>query len=282
VSSETSHAVPGGRETWYRRLANYDTLAAPFRLRRAIQKSVTIHRHIMTLIRFACSPRLRKLIGDPKLQVIPVHNQTPLSEKMPSNREEWEQLRENIYQRYVPKDPDLRDKKKEKAAIDRLVGMKELIVHCECALVSYLHRHRDASYPAFSYIGVSKLSCKPCHLWLSAYNLHAKAGRYRTKGSHDKWYLGWKTPLLDANTQAKVDEALVREVEKEYTEKEKARRAQAKKRIRSVSDSANSSEADNFHVVGAEKMNSPRFEKVEDAYMSSVETLKNMGSLDEL
>jgi hypothetical protein len=224
---------------------------------------------------------MRKLIGNTKLKVIPVDHQTPLSEKMPSNREEWEQLRENIYDRYVPDDKDLRDEKKEEAAIDRLVGMKEPAVHCECALVSYIHRHRDASYPVFSYIGVSKLSCKPCQLWLSAYNLHSNT-RYCTKGSHDKWYLGWKTPLLDANTQAKVDEALVRQVEKEYTEKEKAMRA-AKKRIRSLSDSSNLSEGDNFHIVGAEKKNSPRFEKVEDAYLSSVETvLKNKGSLDEL
>jgi hypothetical protein len=56
---------------------------------------------------------------------------------------------------------------------------------------------------------------------------------------------------------------------------------EAKKRIRSLSDSSNSSEGDNFHVVGAEKKDSPRFENVEDAFLSSIEIiLKNKGSLD--
>jgi hypothetical protein len=234
-------------------------IVGPFRLRRAIQKSVTFHHHIMTLVRFACSPRMRKLIGNTKLQVIPVVHQSPLSKILPSNREEWEQLRENIYDRYIPENKDFRDKKKEKAAIDRLVGKTNASgVHCECALVSYIHRNPDPSFPAFSYIGVSKLSCKPCHLWLSAYNQHANSGRYYTKGCHDKWYLGWKTPLLDEKTQAKVDEALVREVEKEYTEKERARRAQAKNRIRSISDGSNSSEGDNVYVPGGKKENPPQ------------------------
>jgi hypothetical protein len=121
---------------------------------------------------------MRKLIGHTDLQVIPVDHQTPLSEKLPSNREEWEQLRKDIYDRYTLEDNDLRDEKKENAAVDRLVGMKEPAVHCECALVSYLHRNPNPLYPAFSYIGASKLSCNPCHLWLSAYNLHANSGRY--------------------------------------------------------------------------------------------------------
>jgi hypothetical protein len=83
--------------------------------------------------------------------------------------------------------------------------------------------------------------------------------------------LGWKTPLLDANTQAQVDEALVREVEKEYIEKEKARR-QAKKRMRSLSDSSNSSEADNFEVPAeGKKKNYPRHEG--SNFLSSFETI---------
>jgi hypothetical protein len=258
--------MPGGRETWYNRLANYDTLV---RLRRAVEKCVTFHRHVMTLVRFACSPRMRKLIGNTKLQFIPVVHQSPLSKTWPSNREEWEQLRENIYDRYIQEDKDYRDKKKEKAAIDRLVGMtKALGVHCECALVSYIHRNPDSSFPAFSYIGVSKLSCKPCHLWLSAYNLHAKSGGgYYTRGSHDKWYLGWKTPSLDANMQAKVDEALVSQVEKEYSEKEKERRTQAK-RIRS----------DNVYVPGG-KVEPTKFEEVQ--ILSSIQAFlqRNAGRM---
>jgi len=41
--------------------------------------------------------------------------------------------------------------------------------------------YRD-SLPALSYIGISKLPCKLCHFWISAYNKHTSADKYRTKG----------------------------------------------------------------------------------------------------
>lgn len=33
-------------------------------------------------------------------------------------------------------------------------------VHCECAIVAHLHQY--TTVPAFSYVGVSRLSFKPC------------------------------------------------------------------------------------------------------------------------
>jgi hypothetical protein len=200
---------------------------------------------------------MRKLFDNTIVQIIPVDNPIPLSENLPSNREEWEQFRKDIYDRHDLED-GIRDAKTEEAIIDRLLKMKKLAVHCESALISYLHR--NPSFPAFSYIGVSKLSCKPCHRWLSAYNQHANSGCYYTKGSHDKWYLGWKTPLLDEETQAKVDEVLVHKVEQEYCAKEKELgKARAKKRIRS-SDSSNSSESGRIRF--GKRGNQPQKEKV--------------------
>lgn len=68
-------------------------------------------------------------------------------------------------------------------------------IHCECSLIAHLEKNRDAQNctPAFSYIGVSKLSCLPCSLWICAFN--KRGGRqYRTRGSHGKWCWPWGAP----------------------------------------------------------------------------------------
>lgn len=70
------------------------------------------------------------------------------------------------------------------------------MVHCECALIAFLETdtaNRWSAIPPFSYIGVSKLSCRACHCWIKAFN--ALGGRkYYTRGSHSKWYFSWAMP----------------------------------------------------------------------------------------
>ena len=52
--------------------------------------------------------------------------------------------------------------------------------------------------PAFSYIGVSKLCCAPCHLWIQSYN-DLPGPKFYTRGKHGKWYRGWLMPELHKN-----------------------------------------------------------------------------------
>lgn len=86
-------------------------------------------------------------------------------------------------------------------------------MHCECGVVAYLYQY--SAFPAFSYIGVSKLSCKPCYYWIKAFNKTMNT-RFRTKGYHDKWYGGWARPALrKPNNQAKVDAKFLSFVEGE-------------------------------------------------------------------
>jgi hypothetical protein len=186
---------------------------------------------------------MRQMLHNTTFEIVPVDHETPISGNWPSSEEEWEHLRTDVFDRHNM-DENPRDPKAEEAVITRLIKDTKETVHCECALISYLHR--NPSLPAFSYIGVSKLSCKPCHLWLSAYNEHANM-LYRTKGSHDKWYMGWRRPLLDDKVQAKVDDAVIENVETEYCELEEAT-GKAVKRVEAVSDSSNSSEADVYHM----------------------------------
>ena len=97
----------------------------------------------------------------------------------------------------------------EAGVIRILAAANPKTVRCECALISYLHRNYNG-IPAFSYIGISKLRCKPRYDWISAYKEHAKSSRYNTKGCHDRWYLGWKGLLLDPVAQKEVGGGLVR------------------------------------------------------------------------
>ncbi|KAI0057339.1 hypothetical protein BV25DRAFT_1920188 [Artomyces pyxidatus] len=83
-------------------------------------------------------------------------------------------------------------------------------IHCECALVSHLHRKQCAvndakkkagSLPIHPYIGVSKLSCYGCQLFLDAYLFALKDQKTRfkpffTRGSHNKLYAYWVSPVL--------------------------------------------------------------------------------------
>lgn len=68
--------------------------------------------------------------------------------------------------------------------------------HCESALIQYLAtKHGDSwdHVPAFNYIGVSRLSCGACGVWLEAFNKVSRQ-KFYTRGSHGKWYWPWAMP----------------------------------------------------------------------------------------
>ena len=50
--------------------------------------------------------------------------------------------------------------------------------------------------PAFGYLGVSKLSCAPCQLWIQGYNTLPGQFLY-TRGTHGKWY--WPSGMPQLN-----------------------------------------------------------------------------------
>ena len=111
------------------------------------------------------------------------------------------------------------------------------IIHCECAMVAYLHKY--AAFQAFSYIGVSKLSYKACHYWMEAFN-SAMSTKFRTRGSHDKWYGGWASPGLgESANQRKVDAVFLAFLEGELCKHQLEKRMA---RMSGASDSSGSHE----------------------------------------
>ena len=72
--------------------------------------------------------------------------------------------------------------------------------HCECMLIEYLCASQEGPWrdtPPFSYLGVSKLSCNACRIWIKSFNKQGAPSReFYTCGSHGKWYWPWAMEIL--------------------------------------------------------------------------------------
>lgn len=174
----------------------------PYPLRRQIEKLTSHHRYFQALIAFAHSPRLRLAFTlAESVETVSLQTVTPTGEiAVPTSATSWAKALHDlcdVHQFQVLEE-------RAKPIIDYLESHHHQAsvphqVHSECALVAHYDLERTASVgyaPPFSYIGVSKLSCKPCHLWLSAYNTRPGAPRFYTRGSHGKWYFPWSPPTI--------------------------------------------------------------------------------------
>ena len=84
--------------------------------------------------------------------------------------------------------------------------LTSILVHCECRLIChYIQEIREGKERPYSYVGVSKLSCRACYLFISSVN-QVMDCNWLTKGCHHKFYYPWKFPNLSrgGNTVATV------------------------------------------------------------------------------
>ncbi|KAI0310877.1 hypothetical protein OF83DRAFT_1178113 [Amylostereum chailletii] len=75
-------------------------------------------------------------------------------------------------------------------SLKRIARRYKAHVHCECALLASLHGRRFIPY-----IGVSKLSCKLCHMYFSAYS-EVMGASIATQGYHSQLVVPWLSPDL--------------------------------------------------------------------------------------
>ena len=69
------------------------------------------------------------------------------------------------------------------------------VTNCECQLaLHFLKKSLNQPRP-YSYIGVSKLSCRGCDIFPSALN-KVYGSKFYAKGCHHKWYYPWRFPPL--------------------------------------------------------------------------------------
>jgi len=84
--------------------------------------------------------------------------------------------------------------------------------------------------PCFSYIGVSKLSCNPCQIWIAGYN-RQQGPEFYTRGTHGKWYWPWG---ISATDESVLGQYMVSEICAAYYEY-----CRSQHRLKRTSDGSN-------------------------------------------
>ena len=142
---------------------------------------------MLALILFAQSKRMRSTFFSSDIKVIPAKKRRPILLTWPSTEQAWRDLLLSIYGKQEVKSENKSEveiSEKEVAKKASTFGVADK-VHCECAIIVHLHQY--TTVPAFSYVGVSKLACKPCYYWIKAFNENMST-KFSIGGSHDKWY----------------------------------------------------------------------------------------------
>lgn len=175
-------------------------------VRRALEKLTSLYRYIEVLVRFANSPRLRRA-STFELIISPVTPPARRQVTLPSSIDEWESTVD-----YVCAGKELATADWARKQAIELAGHYDdsylCVTHCECSLIAHLEATHTKT-PAFSYIGISKLSCRACMLWIAAFN--RRAGRqYVTRGTYGKWYWPWTAPEGLAHSEAALMAKMVR------------------------------------------------------------------------
>ena len=163
---------------------------------------------------------MRFLLSERSIRITPVKPDAPTNQRpIPSTETGWRKVLQGILER---QEIELEGSPEESQAIEKkildkaLAQKSRLVEHCECLLVTYLLCH-DSPIP-ISYIGVSKLSCKACFLWLQAVG-EVTDLKFNTRGCHNKWYPGWSTPALShSRFKDRIHHAFLEKVESELCE----------------------------------------------------------------
>jgi len=179
----------------------------PFPLRRALEKLTSLPRHIASLYGFAHSRRLQPALRY-RLSIAAVPKEAH-NVLLPPSLKDWESFlvaacggRYDFQKTYAV---ELAEMFKS--------GKCVCPVHCECKLIQSLQTRLGNQWdnvPPFTYIGVSKLSCGACRIWMEAFN--ERSGRkFYTRGSHGKWDWPWGVPgpgggVANAMAQRVLDE----------------------------------------------------------------------------
>ncbi|RPA97098.1 hypothetical protein L873DRAFT_1810143 [Choiromyces venosus 120613-1] len=185
-----------------------------FNLRRALVKLTSLPQHIESLFGFAHSPRLRPVLLY-RMFIIGVPKRSR-KVQLPSSSREWRLFLETACQQsYNWQEGDAVELSEKFNSRTYMCA-----VHSECKLIQYLettHENQWDNVPPFSYIGVSKLSCSACRIWIESFN---KLGgrQFYTRGSHGKWRWPWGMPRMGGP----LDKIMAKKVLKEYIAHERA------------------------------------------------------------
>ncbi|KAK2790252.1 hypothetical protein FQN53_000018 [Emmonsiellopsis sp. PD_33] len=158
------------------------------------------------ILKVSMSPQCRHLFHY-EFNLHPVPATMSKADKTPQSAKDWEDVLEralsqrNKSQVDTNPTPELKLLKmstitKDTAYMCREQISKNLVTHCEVKLlllVATTESENPSLAKAYSYLGVSKLSCHGCYLFINSYNsIHGT--RFMTKGTHGKSYWPWQFP----------------------------------------------------------------------------------------
>jgi hypothetical protein len=166
-------------------------------------KVVSLANDIEVLLQLAHSPQCKHLFAF-KFKVTPLGEQASKAIGVPQAAKDWETVFEKaLIFRNRDKFEGAEDyvictkKVEEDAAyMAREAIKRDLIIHCEVKLLLHIFRIENElpdTPKAYTYIGVSELSCRGCSAFFEFFNrIHNT--RFVTKGSHGKSYWPWQFP----------------------------------------------------------------------------------------
>jgi len=158
---------------------------------------------IHVLLQAANSPQCRHLFTY-EFNVKALAKEASEAHSVPETAEQWETVLEKaLLFRNINKNDgqgnfliDIKKVKKDTAYMASGEITRNLIVHCEVKILTDIFENETeitGTPKAYTYVGVSKLSCLGCQALFRAFN--AKHGtKFTTKGSHSKSYWPWQFP----------------------------------------------------------------------------------------
>ena len=188
-----------------------------------LRKVESLANDIGVLAKLAYSPYCKHLFTF-KFKVIPIRGQVSKAISGPQTPKDWETVFEkallyrNRYKGPTEEEYVIDEEKIEKdtADIAKKAIKLDLVIHCEVKILLHIFKTENEipstsktknkipstfktkneipGIPkAYTYIGVSKLSCRGCCAFFDAFNI-ANQTHFVTKGSHSKSYWPWQFP----------------------------------------------------------------------------------------
>ena len=153
------------------------------------------------LLKAANSPQCRRLFTYQfNVRALPIEKSQTVS--VPGTSEQWETVLENAlrFRNFYKSDEEgdylinIKRVKDDTAYLENETISQDLVVHCEVKLLTHIFEtETETTGKTYTYIGVSKLSCRGCQAFFKAFNdIHNT--RFTTKGSHSKSYWPWQFP----------------------------------------------------------------------------------------
>jgi OTT_1508-like deaminase len=186
-----------------------------------LRKILSITADIKNMARAAVSPQCKDIFDKiPNIVGLPGEYREINTFKFPRSPDQWELAMERpmSYYNQLPhvssrRVMDMTVISRDCFTIAQLQHHRSAPVHCEVKLLLHLFAEEQQSTnpkpPAYSYIGLSKLSCLGCFNFLLAFN-EVFGTRFVTKGTHSKAYFPWGFPESYAEHDQLVNQVYMR------------------------------------------------------------------------